>query len=144
MTKLIARISPLLLLAAIAFLLARRSLLSWSPFVIAGQVAALALNVWARRSFRGEQFRLGADPGEGGLVERGPYRLIRHPMYASALLFLWSSILGHWSLVNALVGTVITVILPARIVIEERLVLARYPEYAEYRRRTKRLIPFVF
>ena len=42
--------------------------------------------------------------------------------------------------VNAPVGQASTAV---RIGAEERLVEAAYPEYADYARRTKRLIPFV-
>ncbi len=60
-----------------------------------------------------------------------------------ALIFFWASILGHWSLVNALVGLSATAVIAVRIGVEERLLSDRYPDYGDYAGRTKRLVPYV-
>jgi protein-S-isoprenylcysteine O-methyltransferase Ste14 len=84
-------------------------------------------------------------PAEAGeLAERGPYGVVRHPIYAGGVLFLTgiSLALSPWALVGTAVLTV-TWALKARV--EERLLEARYPGYAEYRTRTRyRLCPFVY
>jgi protein-S-isoprenylcysteine O-methyltransferase Ste14 len=36
------------------------------------------------------------------------------------------------------------VVVITRVVVEERLLRARYPEYADYARSTKALVPYVF
>ena len=141
--KLISRFALLVLLAAILVLLVSGSLLSWSPFVIAGQLLAVALSIWARRSFRRGNFSIHAEPVEGPLLSIGPYRYIRHPMYTAALLLVWASIFGHLSIETAAVGLVVTGAIAVRIVTEEQLLRARYPDYAEYARKTKRAIPSV-
>ncbi|MBN1582778.1 MAG: isoprenylcysteine carboxylmethyltransferase family protein [Anaerolineae bacterium] len=141
--KLISRFALLVLVIAILYLLISGSLLSWSPFVIAGQLLAIALSIWARQSFQGGQFSIHAEPVEGLLLSIGPYRFIRHPMYAAALLLVWAGILGHLSLIPVIVGLVVTGVTAVRIVTEERFLRARYPDYAEYARRTKRIIPAI-
>src|SRR5262245_31111477 len=75
---------------------------------------------------------------EGQLLRRGPYQFIRHPMYASALLLIWVSILGHLSPTNVLIGVLFTGVVAIRIVIEEQLLHTRYPDYAAYSLQTKR------
>jgi protein-S-isoprenylcysteine O-methyltransferase Ste14 len=143
--KLISKFALLILILAILYLLISGKLLSWSPFVIAGQLLAVALAVWTRRSFQGKQFSINAEPieGEGSLLATGPYQVIRHPMYASALLLLWSSILGHISIINVIIGLVVTGVMAVRIVTEEQFLNARFPSYAEYSLKTKRVIPYV-
>jgi protein-S-isoprenylcysteine O-methyltransferase Ste14 len=59
------------------------NLFSSSPVVIAIQVGAGLLLVWARLAFGRRSFHLAANPTEGGLVTDGPYRYIRHPIYAA-------------------------------------------------------------
>src|SRR5258706_14515506 len=71
-------------------LLATRSLFSSSPFVISLQLAALGLFLWARVEFGRRSYHVVADPTEGGLVTSGPYRYIRHPVYAPFCLFTWA------------------------------------------------------
>jgi protein-S-isoprenylcysteine O-methyltransferase Ste14 len=141
--KLISKLAFPVLLIALLFLLIRGNLLSKSPYVITAQLLAIALSVWTRRSFGAGQFKVSEEPAEGTLLMRGPYKFIRHPMYAAALLFLWVSILGHWSLINMVIGLVVTGFIAVRIVTEEQLLRSSYPEYIEYSKKTKRIIPYL-
>lgn len=130
--------------AGLIGLLATNSIFSTSPLVIAAQLLAFALMIWARASFGVRSFHLAANPTEGGLVTTGPYALIRHPIYASVCLFILASVLGHPSLPSAALACLVIAGVAIRIVAEEQLVAQRYPEYRDYATRTKRLIPFVF
>ena len=144
MFRLLSRIAPLLVGLPILVLLERHNLFAWSPLIIALQAAALVLNISARAAFSKGQFRVGAEPAAGLLLTRGPYRIIRHPMYAGALLFLWAAVLGHPSLFNASLGVIATAAAFIRMREEERRLGACYPEYSAYADRTKRLIPYLF
>jgi protein-S-isoprenylcysteine O-methyltransferase Ste14 len=143
MMKLISKFALLILIIAILYLLLSGNLLSLSPLIIAGQLLAITLGIWARRSFLGGKFNINAEPVDGPLLLTGPYQFIRHPMYTFALLFVWSSILGHLSLITAVIGLIVTSVIAIRIVTEEQFLRARYPDYAEYSRKTRRIIPFI-
>ena len=132
-----------LLTVAVVSLLLRRSLFAQGPLLIAAQVAAGALMLWARLTFGGRSFHASASPTAGGLVTTGPYRFVRHPIYAAILLFVWAGVASHPSTVNVLTAIVATAATAVRIRTEEDSLVDVYPEYAEYARRTKRLIPFV-
>lgn len=139
--------SPLPLLfviAAIVVLAVTGNLFSASPFVIAVQVAAIALNLWARASFQRGAFRVTAGPAAQALISRGPYRVVRHPMYLAAVAFIWAGIVSHLSALTLAIGVVVTAVCIARVVVEERLLRAQYPDYADYARSTKALIPLFF
>ena len=144
MLKVLSVLGLFLMVAALFGLLATHSLFSPSPVVIAVQVAAVALMVWARVTFGRRSFHAAANPTEGGLVTTGPYRFVRHPIYTAVCLFVFAGALAHVSLTAA--GLALLVFLGAlgRMLPEERLVLQRYPEYAEYAARTKRMLPLVF
>lgn len=143
MPKRMANLALPILLAALVYLLITGQLFSSSPFVITAQVVAIGLSVWARRSFGAGQFNITAEPKAGPLLSTGPYQWIRHPMYAAALLLLWSSILGHWSLIPALVGLLVTGALLMRIAVEEQFLRTHFPGYAAYAHKTKRIVPFI-
>ncbi len=64
-------------------------------------------------------------------------------MYAAALLLIWSSVFGHLSLVTAIIGFIVTFVIVIRIITEDQFLLTHFPEYAEYSRTTKRVIPFL-
>src|SRR6266508_3023637 len=107
-------------------------------------LVALLLMVWARLTFGRRSFHASADPTPGGLVTTGPYRFIRHPIYTAACLFVWAGILSNWSVLAGLLGVVFLVGAFIRMLCEERLVIQAYPDYREYVRSTKRMVPYVF
>jgi len=135
-----------LLLMALAFvgLLVRGAFFSSQPVVITAEVAAVALMAWARLTFGRRSFNAAANPKAGGLVTTGPYRYIRHPIYTAACLFGWSGILAHWSLINVLLGALLIAGAVARMLCEERLIIEVYPEYRDYTRATRRMVPYIF
>ena len=114
------------------------------PWVVALQVAAGALMIWARVTFKGRSFHLSAEPTEGGLVTTGPYRFIRHPIYTAVCLFVWASFAGTPSVLTAALALTVTAGSIVRILCEEHYLFREYPGYAAYARRTRRMIPFVF
>jgi len=69
---------------------------------------------------------------------------ICHPIYKVLSLFVLAGVLGHLPLVSA--GLFLLLLLGSfvRMLAEERLLRDRYPEYAGYAARTKRMLPFVF
>ena len=125
-------------------LLALRALFSPSPLIITLQVLAFLLLLWARITFGRRSFHVVANPTEGGLVTSGAYRYIRHPIYAAVCLFSLAGAAGHLSWKAGLCGGLILVGALVRIICEEALVAARYPEYAQYAAKTWRLIPFLY
>lgn len=126
---------------AAAGLFIAHSLFGRSPWAIAIQAGAIALMIWARVTLGLRSFHAAANPTAGGLVTSGPYRFLRHPIYASIIFFVWAGALDHFSAVSivfALIGTAGGII---RMSCEERLLLDNYPEYRAYMGRTKRLLP---
>jgi protein-S-isoprenylcysteine O-methyltransferase Ste14 len=83
---------------------------------------------------------------EQKIIETGPYKIVRHPMYTGGLIFILFTPLAlgsYWALIPFSIITVLPLIL--RIINEEKLLTANLPEYSEYCKKTKyRLIPFVW
>ncbi|MCB0027426.1 MAG: isoprenylcysteine carboxylmethyltransferase family protein [Anaerolineales bacterium] len=141
--KQISKYALLIVLLVLLYLLISGNLLSFSPFVILAQLAAVALSIWARRSFQPDQFSIHAEPQKEHLLAQGPYQFIRHPMYASALLLIWSGILAHFTLITLIVGLIATGAITVRVNIEEEYLRKSLPAYGAYAGKTKRLIPFI-
>lgn len=107
------------------------------------QIAAGLLMLWARLTFGGRSFHAAANPTSGGVVTKGPYRFVRHPIDAAILYFVWAGVISHVSVLNMFWAVVATAMVAVRIAAEERLLQKRYPEYAAYAVSTKRVVPFV-
>lgn len=78
------------------------------------------------------------------LVTRGPYRFIRHPMYTSVLLTTVSFVIESQTFFPFIVWLLLFCILLIKIHIEEKLLMQRVLTYSEYKKRTWKLIPFLF
>ena len=120
------------------------NLFSDDPLVIAGQILGLAVTVSARIAFGRQKFNISATPADGPLLRKGPYRVIRHPMYAGVLLMFIATVFGHPTILAAAVLLVDLIVILWRIQIEENLLKTTYPDYAEYSLKTTRLIPFIY
>ena len=83
-------------------------------------------------------------PRDASRVEAGPYRFARHPMYGGGIL-LFAGI-SLWFSITALVLTgALAVLWRGKSAVEERLLVARFPEYEAYRERTpRRFLPGIY
>ena len=80
------------------------------------------------------------------VVDTGPYRLVRHPSYAGAILAFagYGICLGNWVSLLAVTFPVVRAFL-LRIGVEERALRAALGDsYREYASRTRKLVPFVY
>ena len=130
-----------LIVIALGALLSMHAVFTPKPWAIALQIAAALLMLWARVTFGMRSFHADARPTAGGLVTTGPYRYIRHPIYAAIGVFVWAGILAHLSPLTIVLGVVATIGILVRIRCEETLVTKLYPDYRDYSARTKRLFP---
>ena len=144
MLKTLSLIGYIGMVGSLLGLLAMWNLFSSSTLVICLQVVALLLFLWARVTFGRRSYHVVADPTAGGLVTGGPYRYIRHPIYAAMCLFTWAGVAAHWSWSSGLCGGLILGSAVMRIYFEEPLVAARHFDYVQYKARTWRMIPYVY
>ena len=77
------------------------------------------------------------------LAERGPYRLVRHPLYLAEVIAVAGITLHTARLAAVSLVAVMAVLQAFRAAHEERLLVATLPGYLEYRQRTAQLIPRV-
>lgn len=109
-------------------------------------IVGVAFAIWARvvlgRNWSGAVVLVR----EGqGLVQSGPYAIVRHPIYTGFLTALIGTALTLGTLAAWLGVVAALIAFLIRVDIEDRLMAAAFGEaHAAYRARTRRLIPFVW
>jgi protein-S-isoprenylcysteine O-methyltransferase Ste14 len=118
------------------------------PIAITGLVmvsAGVAFSIWAR-------FTLGtswsAQPSirqDHELILRGPYRLVRHPIYTGILTAMLGSAI-QLGLLRSLLGFIACAAgLLIKLAVEEQLMVQQFGNrYLEYRTHVRRLVPFLY
>ena len=109
-----------------------------TALMLAGLMIQITAKLALWRSF-------GIVPANRGIKASGPYRLLRHPMYAAALLMLLGIpvALGSWW--GVLVFAAIIPALAWRLLDEERVLVRGLDGYAAYKRKVRwRMIPHIW
>lgn len=110
---------------------------SW--YLLIPGMAGYALILWSL-AILGKRF--GIAPADRGLTSRGPYQLIRHPMYLGELVFRAALLFSSTNLVlDVAIFAILTAIQCVRILREERWI-SGYPCYAKVVR--WRLVPRIW
>jgi len=106
----------------------------------------IAIAIWARRVLGTNWSGIITLKQDHELIRRGPYRVVRHPIYSGVLLGAAGSFLA---LLPTVQGAICMLFLFAGLrlksLFEESLLSRHFPgEYPQYRREVKALIPFVY
>ena len=132
-----------------------RNLAAWpewpAPYARVASVSGILLLPLGALLIASGIIRLGAHAtplpypkGGAPLRQTGPYRLVRHPIYSGGVFMAlgWALFIhGRLTIVYALL---LFVFLDLKARREERWLMERYPEYAEYRTRVRKLVPFLY
>ncbi len=112
-------------------------------FVIVG--LGIALAIWARLTLGGNWSSAVTIKQDHTLVLRGPYRIVRHPIYTGLLIALTGSALQYGYL-RSLAGVLLAGFgLWLKSLFEEQFMAQRFgDEYLAYRQRVRALVPFIF
>lgn len=135
----------LLVVPALDFRLRGPTVPTWVSLIGDGLVAigfALIFLVYRENTFTSATIELSPDQK---VISTGPYAIVRHPMYASASLYIAGTPLALGSLWGFVPVVVMLPFLIWRMFDEERFLAQNLPGYIDYQQRVRhRLIPFVW
>jgi protein-S-isoprenylcysteine O-methyltransferase Ste14 len=76
-------------------------------------------------------------------IQTGPYEIIRHPVYAGYLLIMISFVEIEFTFLRLIALIILGASILMKILREEDLMKQKVPEYTEYMKKTKALIPYL-
>jgi protein-S-isoprenylcysteine O-methyltransferase Ste14 len=108
------------------------------------EVAGVAFAIWAREHL-GKLWSGTVTLKEGHhIVQSGPYRLARHPIYTGILTGIVGVVLARGDLASVAALVLFALGVARKIAIEEKLLSSRFgDEYAAYRAKVRAIIPFI-
>ncbi len=108
------------------------------------QVFGILLILWALLSRNMNRTHTHKLPPGYFWVSKGPYEIIRHPIYAGFLLILSSMVQYNFEIIRITLFLLIIAIIFLKIIREEDTMQKEITEYGEYMLKTKRIIPYLF
>ncbi len=116
-----------------------------SPAGLALFAVGAAVGVWALAHNRLGNFNIRPDLREGCvMVNSGPYRYVRHPMYTSVLTMMAGVVVATPTVCEAVFFAALFVVLSLKALREERLWCEHHDGYVRYKRTTKMFVPWVW
>src|SRR5262245_35186694 len=119
------------------------STLAWIG--VAFGAVGLGIRIWSMRVLGRDYTRSLRTRETQTVVDRGPYRLVRHPGYlGSIVVWVGSRLAVNW-LIAAATAVLLGSVYVYRINAEERMLVEHLGDsYSSYKARTWRLVPFVW
>ena len=118
---------------------------AWPAMALLPLLAGVVLGAWALAANRPGNFNIRPQPREGGhLIEHGPYRWIRHPMYSALLVAGAGAAWIAGSLVAWAALVALAIVLRLKAGVEEAAMAQAHAGYAAYRQRTRRFVPGLY
>ncbi|KAB1063722.1 methyltransferase family protein [Salibacter halophilus] len=131
--------------ACIGYLLFSGPLFANNSWLFLLEILGIGLAFWAVVSMSQSKLNVLPDVKNGAtLIQSGPYKKVRHPMYSALIVIFLTLIVDEFSVVRLLVYLALTVTLVAKQFYEEGLLKKEFGQYKYYQENTWRIIPFVF
>jgi protein-S-isoprenylcysteine O-methyltransferase Ste14 len=109
------------------------------------ELSGLFLGIWAVLIMRIGHFNIAPEPlSWSEMVSRGPYKIIRHPMYLALLITTLPLVISDFSYLRLVFWFILLVDLVLKMGYEEGLLQKQFPEYGHYQEQTARMLPGIY
>ncbi len=112
--------------------------------LLTAEIIFVLFGIWAMAEMK---FRFNIFPSlldNSTLTSSGPYKLVRHPMYTSTILITLIWLINDFTFIRTISWILLVAVLIIKTFYEEKILDEEFPEYSSYKRKTKRIIPFLY
>ena len=115
-----------------------------SPVALSFFFSGILLGIWAILIIGLNNLNVTPLPRENAtLTQKGPYEVIRHPMYTAILLVTIPLTIENPGIVRIIVQLLLITDLWVKISFEENTLAEELPGYEEYRKKSWKIIPYI-
>ncbi len=111
--------------------------------LLLAQVLGTILIIWSLITKKIKHTHHHKLPSGYFFTTQGPYEIIRHPIYAGIILLVSSLIEYAFTPIRVFAFLLLLIGIAMKILREEQTLLQKIPEYKEYKKKTKALIPYL-
>lgn len=131
--------------ACILYFLLNGGLIPSSTTILILELIALSLGIWAIGSISFFNFSIFPEPKTNTLlIKKGPYAIIRHPMYTAILILCIALLMNKFNSINLFIFLILTLNQIIKLNLEENFLVEKFPDYIDYKKQTWRLIPYLY
>ena len=132
-------------LAGLLYVAISAPLFADSSWLLIIEVLGIILALWAILVMNPFKVRILPFPNPSvEMLQKGPYRIIRHPMYTSIFLVVGSLVMSYYTIYRLMVLIILFAFLVLKVHIEESLLENHYENYRLYKKKTFRFFPFIY
>ncbi len=131
--------------SCLAYLILFTNFMGESIF-LAVQICGFMISLWAVITMRPGKFNIQPElKSNATFISKGPYSMIRNPMYAGLILICGSSVLNNHIILDIFIFLLLVIVLLLKIYSEEKYLNQAFgTEYLKYKKKTQRLLPFIY
>lgn len=106
---------------------------------------SIFLGIWSILSMGIRNISILPDPKENITMRTiGPYKIIRHPMYSAVLIFSIGMLISNPEKQMYIAILVLIIDLFFKLKYEEKILQLKFKDYKDYKKKTFRMIPFIY
>ncbi len=129
---------------ATIFILLSGQLISQTAVDLLVQIFGALLIIWAAITLRvGKNDQKHDLPPGYFFFTKGPYEIIRHPVYAGYFLIMISFVEIEFTFLRFIALVILCAVIFLKIIREESTMIEAVKEYKEYKKKTKAIIPYL-
>lgn len=137
-------IHVLIQFSTLFYILLSGSLLA-KNYLLVLELLGIFVGTWSVFVMRNSYLTIFPEPNsQFHLVQKGPYKIIRHPMYLGLFLVIIPIIIENPTNARIIAGIIFTCNQIIKLLYEEKLISKKVKGYTKYMKNTWRIIPLIF
>ncbi|NBC81977.1 MAG: hypothetical protein GVY19_01220 [Bacteroidetes bacterium] len=132
-------------MACIVFFVLTGPFFAHRPVTLIIELLGIFLGIWSVVIMIPHKISVYPDVQDGAkLLQKGPYKIIRHPMYTALFVTFLPLIIDYFTWIRLAVFAIFVFNQIGKMIYEESLLMNHFSDYHVYKTKTYRVIPYIW